>query len=80
MAGQLEVEVLREIALKYLDSLELELNDLTALGTDQMIVVCLLKCSLVAYAFAGRNQRHTQQPSLNEQGEDPVDCRGVRVT
>ncbi len=79
MAGQMESEPLGDVALKHLDGLELELDDVAALRADEMVVVLSLERTLVAGALAVRHQRHLKQPGLDQQRKDSVHRRGVHV-
>src|SRR5688500_16426254 len=67
MARQLEAKAFRDIQLKQLDRLELELHDLAAARADQVVVVLSLECSLVAGPVAGGHQRDLKQPRFDEQ-------------
>lgn len=67
VARQAEAESLRDIALKNLDRLELELHDLAAACADQMVVMFTLERPLVPRAVALRHERHLEEPRFNQE-------------
>ena len=76
---QAEAESLRDVALKNLDRLELELHDLAAACADQVVVMFSLERSLVPRALALRHERHLEEPRLDQERQDPVDGGGVGI-
>lgn len=79
MAGEMEAEALGDVALKHLDGLEFELDDLAAGGADQVVVMLALERALVVRALPAGHQRDLQEPRFDKERQHAIDRRGVNI-